>query len=331
MELSGEMPDMALEEVLAVGQACGSSSRLLEKDEGMAIVETDASPESMATRLALCWNVSEYLFSFMDMEIDDKFGALDLGGKTFAIRVKRTHEVWRSEDSQHLINRIGQVVGKTGKVDLDSPELTLRIVMGKRIHAGWLSREIDRTSFEKRKGKDRPFSHPISLHPRYARALVNLTRVRTGEKLLDPFCGTGGILIEAGLVGAEIMGSDIDARMIDGCKINLEHFLGKDAEFGLHEMDVANIQELGEVDAIATDPPYGRSASTAKEDIEELYTRAFKAFSDVLKPGGRLAIVLPEKKYSEIGERYFTLASTYELFVHRSLTRHFCLFEKNEP
>ena len=76
--------------------------------------------------------------------------------------------------------------------------------------------EIDRTCFEERKVQHRPFFSPISLHPKLARVLVNISAIKRDETLLDPFCGTGGILIEAGLIGAKVIGSDIEEKMIEG-------------------------------------------------------------------------------------------------------------------
>jgi len=329
IEVSGEQTDMAISEVMGAASAIDASAQLIEQDGSMVIIDTSAGAEVLSRRLALCWYISEFLFSFEEDDIEGSFNDLDLEGRTFAIRVKRLDDKWEPEDSQAMIRNIADILDRTGKVDLDSPDMELRIIMGKKLHAGWQLHEIDRTSFEKRKGKDRPFSHPISLHPRYARAMVNMARIRPEDMLLDPFCGTGGILIEAGLTGARIMGSDIDPRMIEGCRINLSHFLGEDKQFQLHELDVANIEKLGKVDAIVTDPPYGRSASTAKEDVGELYMRALEAFADVLKTGGRLAIVFPEKEYIELASEYLSLVGVHDLFVHRSLTRYFCVFEKD--
>lgn len=50
--------------------------------------------------------------------------------------------------------------------------------------------------------------------PRMARTLVNLSLCGTGATLLDPFCGTGGILIEAEMLGIHTLGSDFDPLMI---------------------------------------------------------------------------------------------------------------------
>ena len=34
--------------------------------------------------------------------------------------------------------------------------------------------------------------------------------------VLDPFCGTGGLMVPAAYFGATVFGSDIDARVIHG-------------------------------------------------------------------------------------------------------------------
>ena len=57
--------------------------------------------------------------------------------------------------------------------------------------------------------------------PRMARTLVNLSLAGSGSILLDPFCGTGGILIEAEMLGVHAVGSDFDPMMIQGCKENV--------------------------------------------------------------------------------------------------------------
>ena len=66
--------------------------------------------------------------------------------------------------------------------------------------------------FVARVPKNKPKRHPAMLKPKLARLLVNLTGAK--KQLLDPFCGTGSILIEAGVLGLKPLGSDIDPKMI---------------------------------------------------------------------------------------------------------------------
>jgi tRNA (guanine10-N2)-dimethyltransferase len=152
-----------------------------------------------------------------------------------------------------------------------------------------------------------------------------MTKVRKGETLLDPFCGTGGILLEAGLVGAAPVGSDMKEEMVDGCRLNLRKF---DIQAELFRADVKDLEDhIGRVNAIATDPPYGRSTSTKGRDIRSLYSKSFEVFCNVLEKGRNLAIIVPSEDLISLGRDYMELETSHSLKVHKSLTRHFCLFK----
>ena len=56
--------------------------------------------------------------------------------------------------------------------------------------------------FENRRAHLRPSNHPTSLHPRLARCLINLAN---SKEILDPFCGSAGLLLEAGLLKIKII------------------------------------------------------------------------------------------------------------------------------
>ncbi len=85
---------------------------------------------------------------------------------------------------------------------------------------------------------------------------------------------------------------------------------------------------VGAIDGVATDPPYGRAASTRGEPLERLYARAFDAFAAALSAGGHAAVVLPNEKAIALGAERMELVEAHALRVHRSLVRHFCVFVK---
>ena len=64
------------------------------------------------------------------------------------------------------------------------------------------------------------------LPPKLAQTMINLARgacqLTRPTNLLDPFCGTGVILQEAGLMGLTTYGSDNNPRMIDYTQTNLD-------------------------------------------------------------------------------------------------------------
>lgn len=59
------------------------------------------------------------------------------------------------------------------------------------------------------------------LPPKLAQTMLNLAQLSPGERLLDPFCGTGVLLQEAALMGASVYGTDLSERMIDFSRHNL--------------------------------------------------------------------------------------------------------------
>ena len=149
--------------------------------------------------------------------------------------------------------------------------------------------------------------------------------MKVGQRLLDPFCGTGGVLIEAASIGVKAIGSDISPKMVEGCKENLEHF---NLEWEKIEVsDIGDIESsIGRVDSVATDPPYGRATSTMREPLGDLYKRAFCSMTEVLGPGSGIGVVLPRECPPHPG---LELREHHDQKVHRSLTRHYCIFSRD--
>jgi tRNA (guanine10-N2)-dimethyltransferase len=104
--------------------------------------------------------------------------------------------------------------------------------------------------------------------------MCNLAGVMPGEIVLDPFCGGGGILCEASLIGAKSIGIDLNWRLLMGSKKNLVS-IGRD--YSVIQGDIRSLP-VHECDCIVTDPPYGRASSTrgaqAIELVESLFERA---------------------------------------------------------
>ena len=73
------------------------------------------------------------------------------------------------------------------KVNLSNPKTKIELFfIGNSAYCGLLVKEIHE-NFEARKSHKRPFPSASSLHPKLARALVNITGVKENEILLDPF------------------------------------------------------------------------------------------------------------------------------------------------
>lgn len=108
------------------------------------------------------------------------------------------------------------------------------------------------------------------LPPKLAQILINLCGKLPGDaRVLDPFCGTGVVLQEALLMGYRAYGTDIEPRMIDYTKKNLD-WLNKTAkkDFAVSVGDATSFQWEQPIDAVACEGYLGRPMSQAPAEIK---------------------------------------------------------------
>lgn len=321
-ELSGELKDMPRDEAFrTVLTESDGQCRVRREGPGYLVMSfPDDCLDPVAGRLALTHTIGRSLGSFDPADLS---GAADieLPAGTFAIRHKRVGGMMPEVDSQQTIRRLGGLLSKKNQVDLHEPDHIVRMLMSDRIELFLEEKVFDYDLLKKRKVSERPFFSPISLHPKYARALINLTGVARGGTVLDPFCGTGGIAIEAADMGMKAMVSDFDPEMVAGCRENMEFYHLKLADY--ETADVGDIADrFGQVDAIACDPPYGRSTKTGGENIDHIYKRALDVFLRTLTDRGRAGVVLPHVFETDS----MNLEHVYTQYVHGSLSRHYHIF-----
>lgn len=181
--------------------------------------------------------------------------------------------------------------------------------------------KLNKKHFEDSKPHKRPFFHPGGMSPKLARCMVNLSRIKEGELLLDPFCGTGGMLIEAGLIGAKLVGSDINWKMKNGLALNLDFVGIKD--YKTYKIDFKQLKMLEPADVVVTDPPYGISTTTGGVSTTIILEEFLDSLEGNLKKDGLIVLATPH--YIDINpimnEKGFKILEHYEIKMHRSLTR----------
>lgn len=62
--------------------------------------------------------------------------------------------------------------------------------------------------------KTRKFIGTTSMDPQLSLIMANQAQVKNGDIILDPFVGTGSLLVAASQFGGFIMGTDIDYMML---------------------------------------------------------------------------------------------------------------------
>lgn len=341
-ELSGEHETLPRAEVLACLDLLGARYKEVIFKGALLVIEVQSKDEKLLAtlplllkkRLALTHSIftvfalcepseNVILKTFCDAE-DEIREFLKNGGLSFAVRVRKRGVLPMQIDSMSLERRLGAKIKRLGfKVRLKSPDGIICVLVTKDLcMLGGILQNIDKKQFLRRAPQARPFFLPGVLVPKFARTLVNLSRVGSGEIFLDPFCGTGGILIEAALVGADVIGSDILMRAVRGAANNLR-FYGLSGELAACDATALCLQDES-IAAIATDPPYGRS-TLMYYSSEKLYENAISEMHRVLK-NGRFAIVL--SSFKDVPHDGFELLETHECYVHKSLTRYVSVLRK---
>lgn len=235
----------------------------------------------------------------------------------------------RADAGPELMAMAGAYIGGGGRIDLDRPARRFWVSLEPG-RSPWVAEEvgeIDRSATQERRMPNLPFRRPVSLPPRLAQAAANLGRIRPGDRVVDPFVGTGALLVEAGLLGARVSGVDLDPTMVRGALRNLAHF-GLEAEQLVVGDAGTSFSPPGADgwDAVLTDPPYGRASGSGGEDPESLVRRVLPAWADRTRPGGRIVVVVPGGP-EILGAPWVCVESIPDR-VHRSLTREFRVYAR---
>ena len=321
VELSGEHPTLPRAEALAAFEAERVEVREVSWSSKVLHLDAAGPVTRAAARLGLAHVVCEELASG---DLDDlrKFArSMDLAGRTFRTRVR---SLGVDLDRFAVEGPLGADFGRTGHVDLVSPSIDFRVLLGDEFRLGRVLHRVDRHGMETRTVTHRSFRLPISLHPKLARALVNLSRVPTGGLVADPFCGTGGIVLEAARIGLRPIAADIRRTMVVGARRSLRT-LSADSAYLVADAGRGPWRP-GRLSGIATDPPYGRASSSRGEPVLQLYDRAFRGFAGALPSGRFAAVVLPSDEAVKVGQQHLELVERHTMRVHRSLVRNFCVY-----
>ncbi len=147
----------------------------------------------------------------------------------------------------------------------------------------------------------------IAMSPRLAGTLLNLGGLKPGQTVLDPFCGSGTILIEAYGRSLRCLGLDSRASRVQEARENIRWSIGgvTDKGYDVRKGDARELPRMlrgSKVDAIVTEPlllprldarPKTSTAQAMIEESARVYNDALAAMADSVHSEGRIVIVVP--------------------------------------
>ena len=249
-----------------------------------------ASDEEVMDRVRSCLPDNDWVNQFAD--------------RTFSYKVVPYGTNISDTERRQRMSAFSNLFRGTEKVDVKNPGITLYIVdehegmfgqtgtrneliaaPRKRTFYGRLVAESTNEFRRRYALPDRPILGPTSLDNDLAFLMANVAEIKNGTLVLDPFCGTGGLLIAASACSqTPPIGSDIDMRVLKGeCVAYVKNHIPNVSEtrkdiyqnFDYYEMsrpeiianDNSNLSWRTNrqfVDVILTDPPYGVRAGAKK-------------------------------------------------------------------
>lgn len=179
--------------------------------------------------------------------------------------------------------------------------------------------------------------------------VVGALEPRAGELVVDPACGSGAFLSHArARADVATFGSDIDPRAVRVARLSaLAQGRGADSVVrsdGLRSK--ASPLRPGKADVVATNPPFAGRADAEGFDVAEVVRTPerdvlfLERSLDLLRPGGRLGIVLPYNKaagasfgglrrwLAERARLFAVVGLPRETFLPHTSQRTFVLFAK---
>lgn len=153
----------------------------------------------------------------------------------------------------------------------DLPDFPVKVMIGRKVGDG------QREKIIKQSIKTRKFIGNTTMDPQLSLLMANLGKVSPGSLVLDPFVGTGSILLAAAEFGGSVLGADIDFQTLHartrpsrvGQKVRAmdESMVANFDQYSLssYYLDVVAgdasqppwRQDRPWLDCVLTDPPYG--------------------------------------------------------------------------
>ena len=178
------------------------------------------------------------------------------------------------------------------------------------------------------------------LPPKLAQIMINLagplaadpTQDLAQPRVLDPFCGTGVLLLEAMLMGYDVYGTDLSEKMIRYSRENLNWLQDKYQLTGhwyLHEGDATDTKWQQPIAAVVTEtylgqpfsaPPSSAKLTEVRGNCNHIIGGFLKNLSKQLKPGTPVVLAVPAWKDKSDNFTHLPLTTKIEDYGFKRMT-----------
>jgi tRNA G10 N-methylase Trm11 len=168
------------------------------------------------------------------------------------------------------------------------------------------------------------------LPPKLAQIMVNLAGLEKG-RILDPFCGTGVILQEAGLMKYAVYGTDLAEKMISYSADNLKWLQDTQnitLDVQLQEGDATTTKWNDPIDAVVAEsylgqpfsaPPSAAKLTEVRGNCNHIISAFLKNLGTQIKSGTPVVLAIPAWKSTEGDFTHLPLISQLEKLGYKEV------------
>ena len=214
--LSKENLELAIDEITTITKSFDRFAKI-KIISNLIIIQSKTNWKKISERATFVKTSGQILRKMSGLFLDEENFQVLKNTQSFVCRVINlsTNQL----NVLELEKSMGDMISKftQAKVNLKNPEITVYLI--------FTNTESFFGFSEKYENKIRPKKvkkYPHELDWKLTRVMINLTGLKKGQTVCDPFCGTGTTLLESESMGINAIGIDFDEKMCNMTKENLK-------------------------------------------------------------------------------------------------------------
>lgn len=333
----GRNPELSRIEVLEFLKARNRTHSEILFHENLLIIQTNEGEKFDIQEFGGVIHLGQITFEGTHKELEkyleleeivpsDKFSYAihgDLDPQILKDKFKAERKKGSQKHGQKLLEFQGGEKGKNPKADFHiffhEQENT--------IYQGLSTQTYDHKDVESRDMNKPIRREALAISPRLSKILINLSGAKPFDRLLDPFCGIGGILAEALIKKINVYGIDKDKQATIDAKTNLKWLTSQykiQANYTIENNDSRRAPDL-QFKAIATETPLGKiltkkpSDNQAKQIIqnfESYMVPILKRLKKIKKPSAKIAITFPVIRALHVNAQKISERAGLRIYIH---------------
>ena len=332
----GRNPELSRAEILEFLKARNRTHQEILFENNILIIETNEGEKFNIQEFGGTIHLGSIIFEGSNEKLEeylnenelvpsDKF-SYAIHGKFEAQILKEKFKKERKKATQKQGQKL--ITFQNGKTR-QNPKADFQIFLHQKedmVYLGLATQTYDPKDVKKRDMQKPIRREALAISPRLSKILINLSGAKPHDKLLDPFCGIGGILQEALIKKINVYGIDKEAQATKDAKTNLTWLTSQyeiKTKYTIENLDSRKAPDL-QFNAIATETPLGKlltkkpSDNQAKQliqNFEAYMVPILTRLKKIKKPSAKIAITFPVIKNLHVNSKKITEKSGLKIYI----------------